>query len=251
MDNCGIVRGHVTWERVHMLHNCRSHLLGACSKHRFLHALPGGGLLQLGLPACCAASLLAALQLTLRGADPSLCPLALCSSFGAKAVDPKPIMKALPSLFAHTQAGVRDKAKETSVELAAYLGQVGLGWGGGFTGGHTAAQDRPLCTAGGVQQCEAKGGCTCGNVIKRAVQNVAARTAGLPCFLASGAGPAWAPTSWLPRFCSAVGCGGGCAAGEDACGHAQGRGRRHCRASGGQEAAQPVDAARGGGARRA
>ncbi|KAL4424717.1 hypothetical protein ABPG77_000060 [Micractinium sp. CCAP 211/92] len=45
------------------------------------------------------------------------------SSFGAKAVDPKPIMKALPSLFAHTQAGVRDKAKETSVELAAYLGQ--------------------------------------------------------------------------------------------------------------------------------
>lgn len=45
------------------------------------------------------------------------------SSFGAKAVDPKPIMKALPSLFGHTQAGVRDKAKETSVELAAYLGQ--------------------------------------------------------------------------------------------------------------------------------
>lgn len=48
----------------------------------------------------------------------------VCSSFGAKAVDPKPIMKALPSLFGHTQAGVRDKAKETSVELAAYLGQV-------------------------------------------------------------------------------------------------------------------------------
>ncbi|PRW20522.1 microtubule associated isoform A [Chlorella sorokiniana] len=45
------------------------------------------------------------------------------SSFGAKAVDPKPIMKALPSLFGHTQAGVRDKAKEVSVELCAYLGQ--------------------------------------------------------------------------------------------------------------------------------
>ncbi len=51
MDGCGIVRGHVTWERVHMLHNCRSHLLGACSKHRFLHALPGGGLLA-ARPAC-------------------------------------------------------------------------------------------------------------------------------------------------------------------------------------------------------
>lgn len=89
-----------------------------------------------------------------------------CSSFGAKAVDPKPIMKALPTLFGHTQvrlgqpgggaaaccrqphvlqalarphdvqhvhfpcprssqAGVRDKAKEVSVELCAYLGQVG------------------------------------------------------------------------------------------------------------------------------
>ena len=49
-----------------------------------------------------------------------------CSSFGTKAVDPKPIMKALPALFGHTQAGVRDKAKEVSVELCAYLGQVGV-----------------------------------------------------------------------------------------------------------------------------
>lgn len=31
-------------------------------------------------------------------------------------------MKALPALYGHTQAGVRDKAKEASVELAAYLG---------------------------------------------------------------------------------------------------------------------------------
>lgn len=53
-----------------------------------------------------------------------------CSLFGAKAVDPKPIMKALPSLFGHTQAGVRDKVKETSVELAAYLGQVCRGMRG-------------------------------------------------------------------------------------------------------------------------
>ena len=45
------------------------------------------------------------------------------SSFGAKAVDAKAIMKALPALFGHTQAGVRDKAKETAVELCAYLGQ--------------------------------------------------------------------------------------------------------------------------------
>lgn len=45
------------------------------------------------------------------------------SSFGAKTLDPKPIMKALPTLFSHTQAGVRDKAKEVSVELCAYLGQ--------------------------------------------------------------------------------------------------------------------------------
>lgn len=49
-------------------------------------------------------------------------PSSPCSSFGTKAVDPKPIMKALPTLFSHTQAGVRDKAKETSVELCAYLG---------------------------------------------------------------------------------------------------------------------------------
>jgi hypothetical protein len=39
-------------------------------------------------------------------------------------VDPKPIIKALPPLFGHTQAGVRDRAKELSVELAAYLGQA-------------------------------------------------------------------------------------------------------------------------------
>ena len=31
-------------------------------------------------------------------------------------------MKALPALFGHSQAGVRDKAKEVSVQLAAYLG---------------------------------------------------------------------------------------------------------------------------------
>lgn len=31
-------------------------------------------------------------------------------------------MKALPALYGHTQAGVRDRAKEASVELAAYLG---------------------------------------------------------------------------------------------------------------------------------
>lgn len=49
------------------------------------------------------------------------------SAFGAKAVDPKPIMKALPALFGHTQAGVRDKAKEVAVQLCAYLGQVGAG----------------------------------------------------------------------------------------------------------------------------
>jgi hypothetical protein len=46
-----------------------------------------------------------------------------CSAFGAKALDAKAIMKALPALFAHTQAGVRDRVKEVSVELAAYLGQ--------------------------------------------------------------------------------------------------------------------------------
>ncbi|KAL4854812.1 hypothetical protein ACK3TF_004509 [Chlorella vulgaris] len=45
------------------------------------------------------------------------------SAFGAKALDAKAIMKALPALFAHTQAGVRDRVKEVSVELAAYLGQ--------------------------------------------------------------------------------------------------------------------------------
>ena len=50
-------------------------------------------------------------------------PCAACSAFGAKVVDAKPVIKALPPLFAHTQAGVRDKAKEVSVELCAYLGQ--------------------------------------------------------------------------------------------------------------------------------
>lgn len=44
------------------------------------------------------------------------------SLFG-RAVDPKPLMKALPALFSHTQAGVRDKVKEISVQLCAYLGQ--------------------------------------------------------------------------------------------------------------------------------
>lgn len=72
------------------------------------------------------------------------CPL-LRSSFGAKAVDPKPIMKALPALFGHTQAGVRDKAKEVSVELCAYLGQVGA-----------AAQ---FCRRG--QEAMQHGGCSC------------------------------------------------------------------------------------------
>ena len=60
--------------------------------------------------------------------DPDMPPsaaaaAAACSSFGARgALDAKPLFKALPALFTHTQAGVRDKAKETAVELCAYLG---------------------------------------------------------------------------------------------------------------------------------
>lgn len=42
--------------------------------------------------------------------------------FGAKVVDPKPVLKALPPLFAHPNAGVRDKAKELTVALAACTG---------------------------------------------------------------------------------------------------------------------------------
>jgi len=46
---------------------------------------------------------------------------AVCE-FGSKVVDPKPLFKALPSAFAHSNAGVRDKAKELTVELAAGMG---------------------------------------------------------------------------------------------------------------------------------
>lgn len=46
---------------------------------------------------------------------------AICN-FGAKIVDPKPILKALPAVFGHSNAGVRDKAKELTIELAAWVG---------------------------------------------------------------------------------------------------------------------------------
>lgn len=55
---------------------------------------------------------LAALDLLLRAV----------ADFGTKVVDPKPLLKALPAVFAHSNAGVRDKVKELTVELAASLG---------------------------------------------------------------------------------------------------------------------------------
>ncbi|KAL6766815.1 TOG1 [Auxenochlorella protothecoides x Auxenochlorella symbiontica] len=44
------------------------------------------------------------------------------SLFGTKVVDPKPIIRALPTVYGSANAQVRDKAKEISVELASYLG---------------------------------------------------------------------------------------------------------------------------------
>lgn len=42
--------------------------------------------------------------------------------FGARVVDAKLVIKGLPAVFGSANAGIRDKAKEISVELAAYLG---------------------------------------------------------------------------------------------------------------------------------
>ena len=44
------------------------------------------------------------------------------SAFGAKIVDPKPIFKSLPAVFTHSNAAVRDKAKDLTVELASWVG---------------------------------------------------------------------------------------------------------------------------------
>eukprot|EP00887_Chlorella_sp_A99_P000367 scaffold13.g367.t1 len=43
-------------------------------------------------------------------------------AFGTKVVDPKPIFAKLPPVFGNSNAGVRDKAKELALELAAYMG---------------------------------------------------------------------------------------------------------------------------------
>jgi hypothetical protein len=45
------------------------------------------------------------------------------SEFGApKVIDPKPLLKSLPAVFGHSNAGVRDKSKELTIELASWLG---------------------------------------------------------------------------------------------------------------------------------
>lgn len=44
------------------------------------------------------------------------------SDFGIPTVDPKPLFKSLPCVFGHSNASIRDKAKEISVALAAYTG---------------------------------------------------------------------------------------------------------------------------------
>ncbi len=47
------------------------------------------------------------------------------SEFGApKVIDPKPLFKSLPAVFGHSNAGVRDKAKEITVELSLWLGSA-------------------------------------------------------------------------------------------------------------------------------
>jgi hypothetical protein len=46
------------------------------------------------------------------------------SEFGTKVVDPKPLIKVLPSLFGHSNAGVRDKVKELCVVLASFMGRA-------------------------------------------------------------------------------------------------------------------------------
>jgi cytoskeleton-associated protein 5 len=45
------------------------------------------------------------------------------SVFGAGTViDPKPLFKSLPAVFGHSNAGVRDKAKELTIELSSWVG---------------------------------------------------------------------------------------------------------------------------------
>ena len=45
------------------------------------------------------------------------------SEFGASTtIDPKPLFKSLPAVFGHSNAGVRDKAKELTIELASWVG---------------------------------------------------------------------------------------------------------------------------------
>jgi cytoskeleton-associated protein 5 len=44
------------------------------------------------------------------------------AEFGAPTVDPKPVIKALPAAYSHTNAGVRDRAKDLTVALAACTG---------------------------------------------------------------------------------------------------------------------------------
>lgn len=50
------------------------------------------------------------------------CLLHAVGDFGPKVFDPKPLMKALPDLFGHSNAAVRTKVKEIVVELASTLG---------------------------------------------------------------------------------------------------------------------------------
>ena len=47
--------------------------------------------------------------------------------FGARVVDAKAVIRGLPAAFGSANAGVRDKAKEISVELAASLGAAAVG----------------------------------------------------------------------------------------------------------------------------